>query len=312
MGKKMTHKEFTKRLEEENPYFQTIEILSIYTNSHAKMKFYCKKHNVCFEKAPTEMLSKKTGCPRCGYERTGNKLSLSYEAVEKMFLDCGYILLSKEYKNLHEKLSYICRKHPDNIFEIAPNDLKHGVRCPLCKKENFIPHNKLDYNFVKSKFLDNGYILLDTEYSNNQIPMRYICKEHPDKISKMSYGKLTMGQKCPFCRQSQLERKVCLYLDARKINYIPQYRFDDCRNKLPLPFDFAIFDNKENLMFLCETDGRQHFELVEIYGEEEFELTQKRDRIKNEYCKNNNIKLIRIPYWEIDNIEEILKKELNF
>ena len=36
-----------------------------------------------------------------------------------------------------------------------------------------------------------------------------------------------------------------------------------------------------------------------------------KDNIKTQYCKDNNIKLIRIPYWDFDNIEEILKKELN-
>ena len=35
------------------------------------------------------------------------------------------------------------------------------------------------------------------------------------------------------------------------------------------------------------------------------------DNIKSQYCKDNNIKLIRIPYWEYDNINEILDKELN-
>ena len=35
-----------------------------------------------------------------------------------------------------------------------------------------------------------------------------------------------------------------------------------------------------------------------------------RDTIKTIYCKENNIKLIRIPYTEYDNIEKILEKEL--
>lgn len=43
---------------------------------------------------------------------------------------------------------------------------------------------------------------------------------------------------------------------------------------------------------------------------ENFKTVQYHDAIKNKYCEDNNIKLLRIPYWDFDNIEEILKKEL--
>jgi hypothetical protein len=56
-----------------------------------------------------------------------------------------------------------------------------------------------------------------------------------------------------------------------------------------------------------EYDGIQHFESVDYFGGElGFINTQMRDNIKNEYCKNNNIKLIRIPYWDYENIDQIL------
>ena len=60
-----------------------------------------------------------------------------------------------------------------------------------------------------------------------------------------------------------------------------------------------------------EYDGRQHFEIVKKFGGlEGFIDTKIRDTIKNTYCKKNNIKLIRIPYWDFDNIEKILHKEI--
>jgi len=62
---------------------------------------------------------------------------------------------------------------------------------------------------------------------------------------------------------------------------------------------------------LIEYDGIQHFKPIKYFGgEEKFKFQQKTDFIKNEYCKNNNIKLLRIPYWEFDNIKLILAKEL--
>ena len=48
-----------------------------------------------------------------------------------------------------------------------------------------------------------------------------------------------------------------------------------------------------------------------MFGEDSFQKTQINDKIKDEFYKNNNIKLLRIPYWDFYNIEEILNKELN-
>ena len=64
------------------------------------------------------------------------------------------------------------------------------------------------------------------------------------------------------------------------------------------------------LIVCIEYDGIQHFEPIERFGgKEEFSRTKIRDNIKTQYCKDNNIKLIRIPYWDFDNIEMILKKQ---
>ena len=65
-----------------------------------------------------------------------------------------------------------------------------------------------------------------------------------------------------------------------------------------------------------EYDGKQHFEATRYYGkdiksnQDVFEQTQKRDKIKNKYCEDNKINLLRIPYWEKDNIETIINNHL--
>ena len=67
-----------------------------------------------------------------------------------------------------------------------------------------------------------------------------------------------------------------------------------------------------------EYDGLGHFEPINFGGKREEEVIeifkegQIRDQIKNKYCKDNNITLIRIPYWDFDNIENILKEHLKF
>jgi len=70
-----------------------------------------------------------------------------------------------------------------------------------------------------------------------------------------------------------------------------------------LSFDFYLSDYN-----MCiEFDGEQHFKPVAYFGgDKRHEIQMKRDKIKNEYCKNNNINLIRIPYTKIKNITQIL------
>lgn len=71
----------------------------------------------------------------------------------------------------------------------------------------------------------------------------------------------------------------------------------------PLHFDFAIYNNKNELSYLIEFDGRQHFYGVDggkWHAEgNTLEEIQERDEIKNQYCLNNNIPLLRIPYTEL-------------
>ena len=98
-----------------------------------------------------------------------------------------------------------------------------------------------------------------------------------------------------------------MWLDKNNIFYEPQMRFDDCCDIKTLPFDFYI----PSLKIAIEYDGKQHFEPIEYFGgKESFEILQKHDAIKNEYCKNNGISLLRIPYYKYNNIEEELNNFL--
>lgn len=60
-----------------------------------------------------------------------------------------------------------------------------------------------------------------------------------------------------------------------------------------------------------EYDGEQHYKLNEYFGGQKyFDILKRHDEIKNEYCKENNIKLLRIPYWEFNNIAKNIANEL--
>ena len=100
------------------------------------------------------------------------------------------------------------------------------------------------------------------------------------------------------------EHKISCLLDMWGIQYTEQFRFLECRDQRPLPFDFYLLDYNVCIEF----DGQQHF--VQRNGWTELEVIQKHDEIKTIFCKNNNIDLIRIPYWEIDDIEYYLFDKL--
>lgn len=106
---------------------------------------------------------------------------------------------------------------------------------------------------------------------------------------------------------SKGERKIKQILEKNDVNYFYEYRFNDCRNELPLPFDFYLPDFKTCI----EYDGIQHFEIIEHFGgENSFIERRLKDEIKNKYCKDKKINLIRISHNNYDNIEKIIKNEL--
>ena len=103
--------------------------------------------------------------------------------------------------------------------------------------------------------------------------------------------------KYPSCgclnNKSRGEIKIAQILNENNISYKEQYCFQDCKNNHCLPFDFYLPDYN-----ICiEYDGKQHFQPVEYFGgEKEFQHTKINDKIKTQYCKDHDIKLVRIPY----------------
>lgn len=121
------------------------------------------------------------------------------------------------------------------------------------------------------------------------------------------------GRGCPKCAESKGEKQLEIILTNYNIPHDSQYTFDDLIGVGGglLKFDKSVFWDKEQtqLRMLIEYDGIFHYE--KQYDDDGFETIQIHDELKNQYCKNNNIKLLRIPYWEFDNIEDILMKDLS-
>lgn len=137
------------------------------------------------------------------------------------------------------------------------------------------------------------------------------CKCDCGNIHYCSSNSL-LGDKCHSCGclKSQGEAKISKILTENNISFIKQKTFETCRfpdTQALAKFDFYV-DNK----YLIELDGIQHFEATSGWNtEEQVYKTQQRDQFKNQWCKENNIPLIRIPYTQLKTltIEDLLCHE---
>lgn len=245
-------------------------------------------------------------CKICATEKVVSKMRFLYDDVKEYIESHNNKLLSTEYKNCEDKLSIQCEK--GHQFEMSYHNFKNGNRCPVCKGIECSKRQTIPFNKVKEAIESYGYKVLteENQYVNGNSKIVIECtKNHK---FNMCFHDFKQGYRCPMCNESKGEKNVKCIFKKYNINYIEQYRFKDCKCKRSLPFDFYL--PKYNCCI--EYDGKQHY----LYGSFNCDLLdlmniKYRDNIKDLYCKENNIKLIRIPYWDFDNIETILIKELN-
>lgn len=229
---------------------------------------------------------------------------LSYEYVKEYIENFGYKLLSKEYKNNKTELEIQCNDC-GNIFHMRFNNFKDGKHRCECKGKPLV----LTYEYVKNYIESCGYKLLSKEYKNNATYLLVWCGNPNHKPYKVKFNNFKdCNSRCPECNTtSKGEEKIKEILIKYNIKFNQQYLFNDCRNTRPLPFDFYL----PQYNITIEYDGRQHYKL-DCFNMNLLDLMNLKynDNKKTQYCNNNNIKLIRIPYWDFNNIEKILKKEL--
>lgn len=210
-----------------------------------------------------------------------------------------------------------CEKKHDSYPMRINNKVISKQGCPVCSNvqiqtgyndfATICPESLNHWNFE----LNNNLGLNPHTLGAGIITKAYFnCPKGHEPYYK-AIRKFSKGQRCPECKVSRGETKINEILNKYGIEYKAQYKDKNCIHIYVLPFDFAIMKNGK-IVLLIEFDGKQHFEPVEHFGgKEHFDITQKRDKIKNEYCKKNNIPLLRIPYWEFDNIESILLENLS-
>jgi desulfoferrodoxin (superoxide reductase-like protein) len=255
----------------------------IYIKSKEKVKIICLYHGE-FEQTPDNHINNKQGCPLCA-----NNVKLSTkEFIKKcnQIHNFRYEYLVTIYINDKTKVLITCNLH--GVFEQKAGNHFRGDGCPKCSG------NYMDTNYFinKVKLIHGGkYDYSLTNYISQQKKIKIICPKHG--MFKQNPNNHINGNGCPICKESKGERFISEFLINNNINFIPQYRFSDCRDILPLPFDFYLPDYNTCIEF----NGRQHYIPIKIWGgDNTLKEIKKRDKIKMEYCTTNNIPLISIKY----------------
>jgi hypothetical protein len=301
-----THKQFLQEVY--NFVGDEYLVLEQYINSHTKILM---KHNICnyqWLNSPDNFL-KGCRCPKCA-----GVLPYTTETFkEKVFELEGkeYDVLS-EYKNTQTKILMIhngCGKE----YYVKPNKFINGRRCPICSQEQVkIKITKTHEQFCKEVYnLCNDEYLILNKYINSskKVLMKHNICGYEWEVNPGNF--LNNNSRCPACNESKGERKIRYWLLNNNIYFEPQHTFNDLKglNNGLLKFDFAILEIDNKLKCLIEYDGIFHYK--KQYDEDGFEALKYHDQFKNVYCKKNNISLLRIPYWEFNNIENILTNYLN-
>ena len=254
-------------------------------------------------KRPCDLLDKNY---KCQCEKTyGRRTTKEFiELCKKKHGDL-YDYSETIYNGSHEKVKVFCKKCQDYFFPLADNHLRSSGY-PACGiKEMILKQTKSIDDVIKEFVIVHGnnyFYYLDTYISANK-KIKIKCNKCGYDFFQQVNSHLR-GSGCPKCNFSKGELKIEKYLKNNEIQYIAQKRFKNCKYKYTLPFDFYL----PKLNICIEYDGEHHYKPI---FQDELESCQIRDNIKTEFCFVNKIKLIRISYWDFDNIENILNNEFN-
>lgn len=273
---------------------------SICTGAMNQVSIICKQHGMFVQQANVHYNG--SGCPLCSNNIKSSKDD--FIAKSKAIFGDLFDYSLVEYSNNKTPVLLICKVHGE--FNTRPDThLSKGYGCRKCKIMNMFSNTE---EFIKKANIihDSQYNYSEVDYINNRSRVKIICHEHGE-FEQTPLGHLS-GYGCKKChhRKSRPEKIIERYLTDKKITFISEARFDDCRNVQTLPFDFYISE----MNLIIEYDGKQHFKEIDCWGgEKTLTRIKHHDRIKNNYCEDKGIKLVRINYKQnlLDELDKLFR-----
>lgn len=299
---KKTHDEYAQDVWSMNPH---VKFLSTYNGNDNKIKCKCLLDGCEWETRPNSLMHGH-GCPECANRKQNRRTEEQFLQELKQLRPT--IISLEKFNTMNTSMKFKCSVC-DYEWNTSPMALFRESYCG-CPKCNNTMHFISEDEFLKRLSSANNRVKYIHGYKNMSSHAYFECLKCGHKWNTLVSSVLS-GRGCPKCNLSHGALQIQECLDNLNIDYEMEYRFEDCKDIRPLPFDFYIDEKR-----LCiEYDGEQHFHPVRFHKNEtdeqmqdKFLLQQKRDLIKTNYCKDNNIALLRIPYTEFNNINEILNK----
>ena len=233
------------------------------------------------------------------------KRKLTIDIIRNEFIERNYKLLSSEYIR-GEKLKYICNKHNDICQWIRYDHFQQGHGCKFCGIEKSAESKRISFEFIKEKYNEVNFDLIDNEFINSHTPMKCICRNHPDIVQKIPYTNIQRGQKCLYCAREININKKRLNLDFIKQQFVESGRkplFSEYHNSYEyLPYEcmqhpgeiyYINYIGVKNNINCCPNSWK-------TAGENKIE----------KYLKNNNIKYI--PQKRFKDCKDIFELKMDF
>jgi hypothetical protein len=253
--------------------------LTEYKGWDKPLKIICPDHGIFSQKASDHLEGDR--CQKCARENRKRLVSLTTEEFIKRatLIHRGiYDYSLSIYHRSIDAVKIICQEH--GVFEQVAGAHLRGDNCPACViKQRTLTLDECLSRFSKAH--GERYDYSKVAYKGYETKVTIICPLHKEFEQTPNHHIYGMG--CPKCQQSGGEMRVAKFLDELGIHYDCQKKFNDCKAKNPLPFDFYF--KLQERTFLIEVDGEQHFRPVPMWGGEEgFKMRVSRDQIKNNFA----------------------------
>lgn len=256
--------------------------------------------------APYGNIRTGQGCRKCADRKTAeaNRYKPSdYTSIGKAK---GFEWLGPEVRLAKEKTNWRCLNGHE--FEGPLDKIIQGHGCQECydmRRGDSQRYGATQYRQLAS---ENNIEWLGSEVKRTDEMTKWRC-ENGHEFST-TYDTVRDGKGCSRCSQSRGEKRIENILSRYGLRFDIQKRFDKCRSKRALPFDFYLVVN--NVQMLIEYDGELHYQKARFDKEgERLRRTQKHDAIKDKFAQDYGFVLIRIPYTRFKEIESILRNEIS-
>lgn len=220
----------------------------------------------------------------------------------------GRLVVLEPAPNKKSRTQWKCKCDCGNECIAATSSLRNGRKqsCGCLHSEKVAERNRAGVDsLIGQRF---GKLVVLSQVESRWGHARWLCQCDCGNQKEVGSTELKYGQtlSCGCLKSSFGEKKIAELLNSSNIRYKKEYEFKDLLSEslVPLRFDFALLDSENKVTRIIEYDGEQHYldKPNQFWSNDSLARRKKRDAIKNQYCFSHNIPIVRIPYWEKNNL----------